>query len=225
MFNKGWILKSPAVAKPGWISAHHKSLAKSILLLTRSLELELHFDKVLHAYLACFVHNELVVVECISGGFWNTGTDSFAHWHHTSIRPVSVRQNREHAASEQRRNVSGLSMSERRENTHSENKSVRPVTVRENSVRAEYNSAMPASEYRTVPSGLSASDKLSSVQSLDRLGCWGDITDNSAEILFQSFLQEAPVSSSGMGRDVLSLMLSIQHFLCRPQHLLPSVVP
>ena len=29
-----------------------------------------------------------------------------------------------------------------------------------------------------------------------------DLKDNSAEILFQSFLQEALVSSSGMGRDV-----------------------
>ena len=40
--------------------------------------------------------------------------------------------------------------------------------------------------------------------------------DDSAEILFQSFLQEALVSSSGMGRVVRSLMLSIQHFLRRP---------
>ena len=31
--------------------------------------------------------------------------------------------------------------------------------------------------------------------------------DYSAEILFQSFLQEALVSSSGMGRDVHSLMI------------------
>ena len=40
--------------------------------------------------------------------------------------------------------------------------------------------------------------------------------DDSAEVLFQSFLQEALVSGSGMGRDVHSLTLSIQHFLCRP---------
>ena len=39
--------------------------------------------------------------------------------------------------------------------------------------------------------------------------------DDSEEILFQSFLQEAIVSSSGTGRDVDSLMLFIQHFLCR----------
>ena len=39
--------------------------------------------------------------------------------------------------------------------------------------------------------------------------------DNSVEILFQSFLQEAPVSSSGMGRDGHSSMC-IHHFLCRP---------
>ena len=41
-------------------------------------------------------------------------------------------------------------------------------------------------------------------------GAWHD----PAEILFQSFLLETIVSSSGMGRDVHSLMLSIQHFLC-----------
>ena len=55
------------------------------------------------------------------------------------------------------------------------------------------------------------------VQSLDRLGRRGDMTDDSAEIFFQSFLQEAIVSSSGMGRDVYALTLSIQHFLCRPR--------
>ena len=37
--------------------------------------------------------------------------------------------------------------------------------------------------------------------------------DDSAEIFFQSFMQEALVSSSGMGRDVHSLMMSIHHFL------------
>ena len=36
--------------------------------------------------------------------------------------------------------------------------------------------------------------------------------DDSAEILFQSFLQEALVSSSGMGRNVHSLMLSTSAF-------------
>ena len=43
--------------------------------------------------------------------------------------------------------------------------------------------------------------------------------DDSAEILLQFFflLQEALVNSSGTGRDVHSLMLSIQHFLCRPR--------
>ena len=35
--------------------------------------------------------------------------------------------------------------------------------------------------------------------------------DDSAEILFQSFLRDAIVSNSGMGRDVRSLTLSIQH--------------
>ena len=33
----------------------------------------------------------------------------------------------------------------------------------------------------------------------------GGMKDDAAEILFQSFLQEATVSSSGMGRGVLSL--------------------
>ena len=47
-------------------------------------------------------------------------------------------------------------------------------------------------------------EKFSSVQSFDRLGRQGDMRDDSAEILFKSFLQEAHVSSSGMGRDVHS---------------------
>ena len=64
----------------------------------------------------------------------------------------------------------------------------------------------------------------SSVQSLDRLDRRGDIRDDSAEILFQSFLQEVIVSSSSMGKDVHFLMLSIQHFLCRRRRP-PSEVP
>ena len=64
-----------------------------------------------------------------------------------------------------------------------------------------------------------------SVQSLDQLALWRDMREDSAEILFQSFLQEALVSSSGMGRDVHFLMLSIQHFLCRPRRRPPSKVP
>ena len=66
--------------------------------------------------------------------------------------------------------------------------------------------------------------QFSSVQSLDQLGRRRDLMDDSAEILFQSFLQEALVSSSGMGRDVQALMLSIQHFLCRPQRRPPYTV-
>ena len=54
----------------------------------------------------------------------------------------------------------------------------------------------------------------SAVQSLDLLDRRGDMRDDSAEILFQSFLQEALVGSSGMGRDVQSLKLSIKHFVC-----------
>ena len=69
--------------------------------------------------------------------------------------------------------------------------------------------------------------QFSSVQSFGRLGhrLGGDMKDDSAEILFQSFLQEVLVSSSGMGRDVHSLLLSIQHFLCRPQRRPPSKGP
>ena len=55
-------------------------------------------------------------------------------------------------------------------------------------------------------------------------GCRGDISDDSVEITLQSVLQEALVSSSGMGRDVHSLMLSIQHFFCRPRRRPPSDV-
>ena len=51
----------------------------------------------------------------------------------------------------------------------------------------------------------------SSVQSLDQPGSRGDLTHDSAEILFQSVLQEAVDSSSGIGRDVLSLTLSTKH--------------
>ena len=64
-----------------------------------------------------------------------------------------------------------------------------------------------------------------SVQSLHRLGRQGDMRDDSAEILFQSFLQEALVSSSGMDGDVHFFLLSIQHFLCRPRRRPPSKVP
>ena len=46
----------------------------------------------------------------------------------------------------------------------------------------------------------------------------GDMTDDSAENLFQLFLLEAVVSSSGMGREVHTLMLSVQHFLRQQRH-------
>ena len=65
----------------------------------------------------------------------------------------------------------------------------------------------------------------SSFQYLDRLGPRGDMSDDSAEIILQSFLQEAIVNSSGMGREVHSLTLSIQHFLCPPWCRSPSKVP
>ena len=66
---------------------------------------------------------------------------------------------------------------------------------------------------------------ITSVQSRGRLGRLGDMRDDSAEILLQPFLQEALVSSSGMDRDVHSLMMSLQHFLCRPRLLPTSMVP
>ena len=67
--------------------------------------------------------------------------------------------------------------------------------------------------------------QFSSVQSLDQLGRRGNMRDDSAEIPFQSLLQDDLVSSSGMGRHVHSLILSIQHFLCQPQHHSTSTVP
>ena len=72
---------------------------------------------------------------------------------------------------------------------------------------------------------LQTNNEFSSVQSLNRSGRQGDVRDDSAEILFQSFLLEALVCSSGIGRDVHSLMLIIQHFLCRPRRRPPSKVP
>ena len=42
--------------------------------------------------------------------------------------------------------------------------------------------------------------------SFGRLGRRGNMRDDSAEILFQSFLREAVVSSSDMGRDVPELL-------------------
>ena len=47
--------------------------------------------------------------------------------------------------------------------------------------------------------------QFNSVQSLEQLGRWGNMMDDSAEILFQSFLRETTVSDTGMGRGVRSL--------------------
>ena len=66
---------------------------------------------------------------------------------------------------------------------------------------------------------------MSSVQSLDQLGYRGDMRANSEKILFQSFLKEAIVSSSGMGREVHSLTLSTKHFLCQSWYCPSSKVP
>ena len=43
-----------------------------------------------------------------------------------------------------------------------------------------------------------------------------------AEIRFQSSLQEALVSSSGMGTYIHSSLMPIQHFLCRPRRRPPK---
>ena len=53
----------------------------------------------------------------------------------------------------------------------------------------------------------------------------GYMREDSAEILIQSFQQEAFVSTSGIGRDVHFLMLSIQYILCQPWRPQPSNVP
>ena len=50
----------------------------------------------------------------------------------------------------------------------------------------------------------------------------GYMRNDSAEVLFQSFLQEARVSSSGVGKDVHTLTVSIQHYRCRPWRHLAS---
>ena len=72
------------------------------------------------------------------------------------------------------------------------------------------------SETRRTP-GLSTYNGNSYVQFHDNLSRREDTGDDSAEILFQSVLREASVSSSaGMGRDGHCLMLSNQHFHCGP---------
>ena len=51
--------------------------------------------------------------------------------------------------------------------------------------------------------------------SLNWSGRRGDMRDDSTEILFQSLLRNVIVSSTGIGRDVHSLTLSIKRILCR----------
>ena len=57
------------------------------------------------------------------------------------------------------------------------------------------------------------------------IGSSGVMTDDSPEILFQSFLREAIVSSSGISKDVHCLTLSIKHLLYRSRRRPPSKVP
>ena len=75
------------------------------------------------------------------------------------------------------------------------------------------------------PNQTTKHDQFISVQSLDQLGRWRVMRDDSAEIIFRSFLQEALVSNSGMSRDVHSLVLPTQHFLCRQRRRSHSKVP
>ena len=58
-------------------------------------------------------------------------------------------------------------------------------------------------------------DCFTQFSSFNSLTDWVMGEDDSAEI-FLSFLQEALVSGFGIGRDVHSLTLSIQHFFCQP---------
>ena len=62
-------------------------------------------------------------------------------------------------------------------------------------------------------------EQFSAVQSIDLMSRRRDMRDDPTEILFQSFLQEAIVNISGMGRAVHSLLLSIQHLSLRTQSL------
>ena len=85
---------------------------------------------------------------------------------------------------------------------------------------AQRSSRGEISNYRKtlIPFSSHTSCQFSSVSwPVGRRGGGGGIKDDSEEILFQSCLREALVSSSGMGRDGHSLTLSIHHFLCRPR--------
>ena len=77
------------------------------------------------------------------------------------------------------------------------------------------NEKMWASKLSIRPSNIVG--RVSWVQSLGPLGRRGHMRDDSTEILFQSFLKEALVSSSDTGIDVHSLLFSIQHILCWTQ--------
>ena len=78
------------------------------------------------------------------------------------------------------------------------------------------------SEFLCFSSIQFSSVQFSSVQSLDRLGRREDLTGDSADILLQSLLQKAIVSSSDMDREVHCLMLSIQRFIL-PNTALPTL--
>ena len=62
-----------------------------------------------------------------------------------------------------------------------------------------------------------------SLQSLDRLGRQGDMKDDSAETLFQSFLQQALASSCGTGRVWCSLYNVVHPTLPLPTPVSPTL--
>ena len=66
--------------------------------------------------------------------------------------------------------------------------------------------------------------QFSSVQSLDRLGRWGDMRDDSAETLFRSFLQEAIVRLLAWEGCPLFDVVS-QAFPLQPRRRPPSKAP
>ena len=101
-----------------------------------------------------------------------------------------------------------------------EKKKKKPTKQRKNQNKQTKNSNYVALDSVTVT-------VFSSVQ-FSPLTDWvvrGDTRNDSTEILFQSFLQKALVSGSAVGKDVHSLMLSVQPFLFRPRRRPPSGVP
>ena len=76
--------------------------------------------------------------------------------------------------------------------------------------------AVVISRFSKVPT-FTLGSVCSSVQSRDQLGHWGDVRDDSAEILFQSFLQEGSTQNSAehVSSGVSHLCLGLFHDLYR----------